>query len=435
MIEPGYASRMAPLIFRAIEKGTLDQFIATGKVNQADVLSQLYSNIEGQFEREAGPAFFTTTAKNGKKVAIVTMLGAITKNGDACSHGMRDYMSALTAINKRQDISAVVLHFNNAPGGTADGTPELAKFIRSYKKPILSFVDGMAASTHYYFASQADEIMMNKSTPSQVGSIGALMVYQNVQNLIEAGQHPTTEIIRAPQSYNKALLNMVEPMTDSMRGELSDHLKQITKQFIDDVKAGRGDKLANDPELFSGKMYGTTEAIANGLADSKGTLADAINSVAKLQPGRGRQVVIEEEAIRTEESTTIDYMKFPNLSALFGKAETAEQPDAEQASMEAAEAKLAEMGDVIAALKLSNQSVTEKAAEFEQSISALTAQVESLTSENTAAKSYIAELEKKLEAAPAGKATQVVTEGDPEERRTPVSSWEIKAAQKTRVNK
>jgi FtsZ-binding cell division protein ZapB len=132
---------------------------------------------------------------------------------------------------------------------------------------------------------------------------------------------------------------------------------------------------------------------------------------------------VKDEPIKTQETNTIDYMKFPKLSALFGQAETAEQPDAEQASMEAAEAKLAEMGDTIAVLNKAIEVATSENAALTQTVSELRAQIETLTNEHTAAKSYIAEVEKKLEAAPAGAATQVARETDPGHENELVSKF------------
>ena len=399
MIEPLFAARMAPVLFRAFERGNIEQFINNSRTSHNNTLSALYAGIDGQYQQDQGPVYFVSTAKHGAKVAIVPMMGPITKNGDACSFGMRDYQNALSAIAKRQDISAVVMHYNNAPGGTHDGTPEMARFIKNYKLPVLSYVDGVCASAHYYMASQSDHIMMSAYNPSEVGSIGSVVLYQNIQNMMDAGTAPKLEIIRAPQSVNKILMNPVEPLSDNERSELSLKLEKSVNTFIKAVKTGRGEKLSTEnPEIFSGKMYSTRQAIALGLADSKGTLMDAIQKAAAL-------ATLPTAPEKENHNQYNQEMEFPNLSKLFGKAESAEKSEqtetnAAQVDLAAAEAKLAEMTGIIENLNQEKAAVLAQLEEKEASITALTEQVNTLNG-------GITELQAKLDAAPAGAATQV----------------------------
>ncbi len=417
MIEQGYAGKMAPILLRALERGTLDQLISKGKESNANIIDAIYGGLDGEsfFDRNnPAPPYFVTTSKSGAKVGIVSMIGPITKNGDACSWGMRDYQNTLALLAKREDIKAVVLHLNNAPGGTHDGTPEMSSLIKGYKKSIVSFVDGYAASAHYYMASQSDHIMMNKLTPSEVGSIGSLVVYENVQNQIAEGFLPKMEIIRAPQSFNKALMNSIEPLTDNLRIELLAELKDSVNQFIAAVKSGRGDKLVDDGEMFTGKMYNTKEAIANGLADSKGSLMDAINLAGELSKG------IPKSTSAPTGAQVNTNMKFPKISALFGKSEKAatEQSEEkslsaeEQASMEAAEKKLAEMETSVTTATQALQAATEKVGQLEQSITDLNTQLETLKGEKATLTEEKKALQTKLDEAPAGAKTQISREKD-----------------------
>jgi protease IV len=283
LIEQMYASRMAPIIMRSIEHGTLEKFYEQNRQSNEKIISGFYAGIDADvvYDYEDGlPPYRVAKAKNGKKVAIITMLGAITKNGDMCSYGMRAHQSTMAKILKDTTIAGVVFHFNNAPGGSHDGTPEISHNIRNYKLNTVGFVDGMAASAHYYMASQTKHIMMNSLTDSEVGSIGSLIVSENIQNLIDAGNFPSIEIIRAPQSVNKALFNYIEPLSKELRAELNEDLRTTVDGFIAAVKSGRGNRLQDDKEMFTGKMYSADIAIEKGLADSKGTLQDAINMAA-----------------------------------------------------------------------------------------------------------------------------------------------------------
>ncbi|HMG92613.1 MAG TPA: S49 family peptidase [Chryseolinea sp.] len=284
LIEPMFANRMAPIILRSIQQGSIEKFFKQNRESNEKVISSFYAGLDAQivFDWDDGvPPYRVAKSSSGKKVAIVTMLGAITKNGDACSYGMRDYQNVMSKIAKDPEVAGVVFHFNNAPGGSHDGTQETGYKIGTFPKNTVGFVDGYAASAHYWMASQTKHIMMNSLLDSEVGSIGSLIISENVQNMIEAGNFPSIEIFRAPQSYNKALFNYIEPVSKKVRAELDEDLRLGVEGFISAVKAGRGDKLKDDSLMFTGKMYPTDEAIANGLADSKGSLQDAINKAAE----------------------------------------------------------------------------------------------------------------------------------------------------------
>lgn len=268
---------------RSIEQGTTEKFFKQNRESNEKIISSFYAGVDAQMiydPYDGVPPFRVAKSSSGKKVAIISMLGAVTKNGDACSYGMRDHQNQMAKIAKDPDIAGVVFHFNNAPGGSHDGTPEISSKILNYKKNTVGFVDGMAASAHYYMASQTKHIMMNSLTDSEVGSIGSLIVSENIQNMIEAGRFPTIEIIRAPQSVNKALFNYIEPVSKAVRSDLDADLRQTVEGFISAVKSGRGDKLKDDGLMFTGQMYSADLAIANGMADSKGTLQDAIDLAA-----------------------------------------------------------------------------------------------------------------------------------------------------------
>jgi hypothetical protein len=98
LIEPGFAQRMSPVLFRALQQGTLENFFEKGRESQNEILNSLYNGVDETDTLEpdrqrTGPRVPIATAKNGKKVAIVSMIGAIMKNGDACSYGMRDHQN------------------------------------------------------------------------------------------------------------------------------------------------------------------------------------------------------------------------------------------------------------------------------------------------------------------------------------------------------
>jgi protease IV len=328
LIEPMFANRMAPLILRSIEQGTTEKFFQQNRESNDKKVSRLYGGIDAEREwPDDGPSYYVAVSKSKKNVAIVSMIGSITKNGESCSYGMRDYENTLAHIAKDERVSGVVIHFNNAPGGSHDGTPEISEIIANYPKSIIAFVDGYAASAHYYMASQSDHIMMNSKTDSEVGSIGSLIVMENIQNMVDAGNFPKIEIIRAPQSVNKALVNAIEELPKGARAELNADLKKTVDGFIAAVKSGRGSVLKDDGLMFTGQMYATDDAIGNGLADSKGTLQDAINLAADMK------AAIPAQSKSSSTNKTNMSLK-SKVSSFFGKTQ---KKSAEAAAAEPAE--------------------------------------------------------------------------------------------------
>lgn len=493
LIEPTFASRMAPIIMRSIEQGAHEKFFEQNRQKHDVVINSFYAGMDADVvvDYDGVPAFRVAKASNGNKVAIITMMGAITKNGDACSYGMRDHQNQMAKIAKDKSISGLVIHINNGPGGSHDGTPEMAHMIANYGLPTVAFVDGMAASAHYFMASQADHIMMNSLTDSEVGSIGSLIVSENIQNMIEAGRWPNIEIIRAPQSVNKALFNYIEPLSKDVRKELNEDLRITVDGFIAAVKAGRGDALKEDKEMFTGKMYSTDKAIGNGLADSKGTLRDAINLAAgaaskpastsnnnkskedsmkinmkrassfstkksskKLAaegdaaPGSAPQWT-EEAVYNTDGSGDGAFCTHADTDGNMREFETkvdnnqGNEPPTDPAvteddnwSVVAASTESTDATEKTDSAKLSAQlkQTTEDLKKVSAEVSTLKAKVSSLEDANKTLTAEKAELQKKLDAAPAGNATTVIEgEGtsDAEERfKKSTNSWDQKAKAK-----
>lgn len=228
------------------------------------------------------PTGLRVAKANGKTIALITMVGPLTKRGDLCAYGMMHFQQMINRVNASAHIDGTVL-IMDTPGGTVDGTPELGLAIRTSAKPVGVFGDGMVASAGVWLASQAQVIVGNKNNPTKFGSIGVLMMLPNYQNVMEAGMLPRMRIYRADQSHEKALVNAIEPISEDAEKQLQADLNGIASMFINTVKSGRGAKLdTKAPGLFTGRMFDVYDAKKMGLIDSIGTLQTAIVKVAEL---------------------------------------------------------------------------------------------------------------------------------------------------------
>jgi ClpP class serine protease len=170
------------------------------------------------------------------QLSVIRITGAMTKYDQRCGPaGMLTVASWIQAAINNPEVNAIILRIDS-PGGMVAGTETLASVVQSSKKPILAFVDDLAASAAYWVASQCNEIIANNTT-AQIGSIGVVSTFQDMQPALEK-QGVKFHIITAPQSVNKTRL------FDKVRaGDYEEYkekiLRPLAQKFIDQVTASR----------------------------------------------------------------------------------------------------------------------------------------------------------------------------------------------------
>ncbi len=213
----------------------------------------------GQFADEAP----TNTAKH---VAIVNLQGPIMPGSQTSA----DTLNPLLAkAFKHPDSEAVIINANS-PGGSpvqsALINDEITRLKTLYNKPVYVVVQDMCASGCYYIAVAADEIYANKG--SLIGSIGVRMDVLGFTGLMEklgienrsmhAGDH-------------KTFINPMGPKDEAGRQFFKERVLERThQQFIETVRAGRGDRLKETKDTYTGLVWLGDEAIEHGLIDGLG---------------------------------------------------------------------------------------------------------------------------------------------------------------------
>jgi ClpP class serine protease len=400
-INEAYMRVMTPRVLDAIKHGvTLIE-----KKTQADYEVRIESlfaagadeDMEVTYSRDASTDF--PIAKVGSKnIILMSVIGPLSKYGGMCSMGMQDYAKVINMMNANTNIHGMVMIIDS-PGGTVDGTPELALTIKNSVKPIGVFGDGMVASAALWIASQSSVIVGNKNNPTEFGSIGTLMVTENYTNMMDAGNYPKVKIHRAPQSTEKALVNYVEEITDELQQSINGDLKEITDLFISAVTTGRGETLDTQADgLFKGRMFSVGDSKKMGLIDAVGTLQTAINKVAQLARGAKLEAgSLTKPNAQAEENMSLK----KHVLGLFGfKSEQADSLSDEQA-IQATEEKIAE-------LQANLTSAVEAKAALEARISALETEASASTASVAAKEAEITELKEALAKAPAATVTTVV---------------------------
>ena len=176
--------------------------------------------------------------------------------------------------------SKAVVMLINSPGGSPVQAgiinDEIYRLKALHKKPIYAVVEDTCASAAYYIAVAADEIYVDKA--SIVGSIGVLMSGFGVTGLMEK---LGIERRLMTAGENKGFLDPFSPQTEKHRAYTQGMLNQIHQQFIAVVKKGRGDRLKETPDTFTGLFWSGQQAVEMGLADSIGTVDFVAREIVK----------------------------------------------------------------------------------------------------------------------------------------------------------
>jgi len=174
----------------------------------------------------------------------------------------------------------VILHINSPGGSPVQAgmiNDEITRLRKKYpRKPIYVVVDEICASGGYYIAAAADKIFVNKA--SIVGSIGVLMDGFGFTGLMgKLGVE--RRLLTAGE--NKGFLDPFSPETDKQKAYAQQMLDEIHQQFIDVVRRGRGARLKETPEMFSGLFWTGSRAVQMGLADGFGSVDSVARDVLK----------------------------------------------------------------------------------------------------------------------------------------------------------
>ena len=227
----------------------------------------------GQTERLADGAKFT---------ALVNLTGVIKAKGDANAEHV---ISALQAAFEDKHTAGVILRINS-PGGSPVQSgiinDEMQRLRAAHPAiPLHVVVEDVCASGGYYVAAAADKIYVDKA--SIVGSIGVLMDGFGFTGTMEK-LGVERRLLTAGES--KGFLDPFSPQNESHKDHAKQMLGEIHQQFIDVVRKGRGKRLKETPEMFSGLMWSGAKSIELGLADGYGTVDSVARDVFKASDVR-----------------------------------------------------------------------------------------------------------------------------------------------------
>jgi protease-4 len=221
----------------------------------------------------------TEKPADGKHTALVNLRGTIEAAGNASADKIN---GALRSAFGDKGTAGVILRINS-PGGSPVQAGIVYDEIQRLRKKypavrLYVVVEDLCASGGYYVAAAADKIFVDKA--SIVGSIGVLINGFGFTGLMEdlgverrlltAGEH-------------KGFLDPFSPQDDRQVAYAQALLKEIHEQFVEVVRKGRGERLKETPEMFSGLMWTGSQSVKLGLADDFGTVDSVARDVIQAE--------------------------------------------------------------------------------------------------------------------------------------------------------
>jgi len=242
------------------------------------------------------PDVDVSAAGTGKHTALVELTGVIAADKEANAD---DVVAGLRDAFENKHTAGVILRINS-PGGSPVQAGYINDEIKRLRKeypdtPFYVVISDICASGGYYVAAAADKIYADKA--SIVGSIGVRM---DGFGFVEAIEKLGVERRLLTAGEHKGFLDPFQPAQQADIEQVQKLLDDIHQQFIDVVTAGRGDKLKQDPDLFSGYVWTGEQAVTLGLVDELGSSGYV-----------AREVIGEE--------TIIDYTQTEDWLTKFGK--------------------------------------------------------------------------------------------------------------------
>lgn len=216
---------------------------------------------------------------DGEHTALVDLQGVIAASADASADNVVD---ALQRAFDDDRTKGVILRINS-PGGSPVQSGIIYDEIRRLREthagtPLYVVVEDVCASGGYFVAAAADKIFVNRA--SIVGSIGVLMDGFGFTGTMEKLGVERRLMIAGE---NKGFLDPFSPQDGRQRAHAQLLLDDIHAQFIEVVRKGRGKRLKESPDLFSGLMWTGAQSIEKGLADGIGTVDSVARETIKAE--------------------------------------------------------------------------------------------------------------------------------------------------------
>ncbi len=277
---------------QTIEKLALSSLEEQKKTRRWGILFKSLTFLYLFFVLFMAMGWFGGKSSTGAHTALIELNGVIEAGGEVNADSV---MSSLKDAYDSSGTKGIILRINS-PGGSPVQAGIINDEIRRQKAlhpkiPVYAVVDDICASGGYYIAVAADKIFVNKA--SIIGSIGVLM---DGYGFTEVMKKVGVERRLLTAGENKAMLDPFSEVNPKHKALAQTMLNEVHEQFKAVVRQGRGARLHETPEVFSGLFWSGEQGIKLGLADALGS-ADYV----------AREVIKQEEIVDyTYQETVVD---------------------------------------------------------------------------------------------------------------------------------
>ena len=227
---------------------------------------------------------FSTASKSKNEIAVIVADGDILP-GEAQPGviGSETFAEQLRKARKNDNVKAIVLRINS-PGGSSLASDVMWREIvlASEEKPVIASMGDYAASGGYYLAMACDTIVTQPNTIT--GSIGVFSILYDASDFLKNKLGITFDEVRTGQTGD--LITFTRPLSAQERNIWQSRTNEIYETFTTKAAQGRGMAVEDIKKIASGRVWSGQQALANGLADVEGGLADAL-TLAAGQAGVG----------------------------------------------------------------------------------------------------------------------------------------------------
>lgn len=266
-IDPKYASAYLPFVQSLIEGKNPDKLLPQ---NQEVKISYIETSevMSASGER-------SSSVSSGKRIAVFTVKGVLTKDDGFCSAGMESMDIMLKQVLNDPEVGGVLLNMDT-PGGEASYTPIFARTINQASKPIITYTNRLLASAGYWIASNSREIYASHDNDT-IGSIGTMVTLVDFRKKMEMDGINMVDIYATESEEKNHLYKaFLKGDIDTIRKEMLD---PVNESFLNTVRSNRD---ITDSKAFKGKTFLGKQAIKIGMIDGIKSFEECIARLEEL---------------------------------------------------------------------------------------------------------------------------------------------------------
>ena len=221
--------------------------------------------------------FSDTNIPDGS-IAIIPLRGEIMKYSQMCGpRGTLEKVADIKSANENPRIKSILMIIDS-PGGQVAHTDILADAVKNSTKPIIAFVEGMAASAAYWIISGSTKIIAS-SNIDRIGSIGTMLYFADVRGYYEEMGVKFHEI------YATKSIDKNKDTNQVLKGEYDEYRTSVLDTINDKFHASvTTNRKRLSKETLTGKLYFADQAIKLGLIDEIGTMDYALEQADAIEP-------------------------------------------------------------------------------------------------------------------------------------------------------